>query len=103
MSIFWRFIWKGCIQSSKSQCSDLGSIKPDNVDDKVVAETILTSLEEHLHTCAQRKKGECLGIRERADNLHSMEIEGFNTFLDKMEVVGIPMIGRKFNWYRPTD
>jgi len=33
---------------------------------------------------------------------YSREIRGFNDFIEKSEVVDIPLVGRKFTWYKPN-
>jgi len=33
---------------------------------------------------------------------YSREIRGFNEFIEKAELLDIPMIGRKFTWYKPN-
>jgi len=30
------------------------------------------------------------------------EIKGFNDFIEKSELVDIPLVGRKFTWYTPN-
>ena len=33
---------------------------------------------------------------------YSREINGFNDFIEKSELVDIPLVGRKFTWYKPN-
>jgi len=33
---------------------------------------------------------------------YSREIKGFNDFIEKSELVDIPLVGRKFTWYKPN-
>jgi len=33
---------------------------------------------------------------------YSREIKGFNEFIEKSELVDIPLVGRKFTWYKPN-
>ncbi|XP_068477274.1 uncharacterized protein [Phaseolus vulgaris] len=33
---------------------------------------------------------------------YSREIRGFNDFIEKWEFVDVPMVGRKFTWYKPN-
>jgi len=33
---------------------------------------------------------------------YSREIHGFNEFIEKAELLDIPMVGRKFTWYKPN-
>ena len=33
---------------------------------------------------------------------YSREMREFNDFIDKSELVDIPMVDRKFTWYRPN-
>lgn len=37
-----------------------------------------------------------------ASQLHRLESEDFNDFIDDMELVDIPLLGRKFTWVRPN-
>jgi len=33
---------------------------------------------------------------------YSNQISGFNNFIEKDDLVDIPMVGRKFTWYKPN-
>jgi len=33
---------------------------------------------------------------------YSREIKGFKKFIEKFELVDIPLVGRKFTWYKPN-
>jgi len=47
-----------------------------------------------------RNEGERRGISQARGN--KREMQGFNNFIDSMEMVDIPCIGRKYTWYRPN-
>ena len=47
-----------------------------------------------------RKDGERKGVNCGRSN--KREMQGFNNFIDSMEVVDIPNIGRKYMWYKPN-
>jgi len=34
---------------------------------------------------------------------YSREIKGFNDFIEKSELVDIPLVGRKFTWHKPNE
>ena len=34
---------------------------------------------------------------------YSREMREFNDFIDKSELMDIPMVDRKFTWYRPNE
>jgi len=47
-----------------------------------------------------RSEGERKGVNRVSGN--KREMQGFNNFIDELEMVDIPCIGRKFTWYRPN-
>jgi len=47
-----------------------------------------------------RKERECRGINSSSAN--KREMQGFNNFINNMEIVDIPCVGRKYTWYRPN-
>jgi len=49
---------------------------------------------------AIRNEEERRGISQARGN--KREMQGFNNFIDSMEMVDIPSIGRKYTWYRPN-
>jgi len=34
---------------------------------------------------------------------YNRDTRGFNDFIEKSELVDVPMLGRKFTWYKRTD
>jgi len=49
-----------------------------------------------------RNERERRGINSPNGNGNKRELQGFNNFIDNMELVDIPCIGRKYTWYRPN-
>jgi len=50
---------------------------------------------EHITPVGERR-----GINN--NNSNKREIQGFNNFIDRVEVVDIPYVGRKYTWYTPN-
>jgi len=34
---------------------------------------------------------------------YNKDIRGFNDFIEESELVDVPMVGRKFTWYKPNE
>ena len=49
-----------------------------------------------------RNERERRGINSSNGNGYKKELQEFNSFIDNMELVDIPCIGRKYSWYRPN-
>ncbi|XP_068497930.1 uncharacterized protein [Phaseolus vulgaris] len=49
-----------------------------------------------------RNERERRGINSPNGIGNKRELQGFNNFIDNMELVDIPCIGRKYTWYRPN-
>jgi len=47
-----------------------------------------------------RRKEERKGLVSVSD--YSRETKGFNDFIENFELLDIPMVGRKFTWYKPN-
>ncbi|GAU32684.1 hypothetical protein TSUD_145580 [Trifolium subterraneum] len=50
-----------------------------------------------IRDCYERR-----GMRESLDGVQSSEMAGFEGFLNSLELVDMPLIGRKFTWFHPN-
>jgi len=48
-----------------------------------------------------RRSGERRSVNTNID--YKREMRRFNDFIDKLELIGNPMVGRKFTWYKPNE